>query len=75
MLLRGWSKTAIVVVTRNVCGSLMRPQQSFSVTHLKGLDKTGGNVKRDRGLPHLGLLAPRASWLSDTAAGHPRLRP
>ena len=62
-----------VIATCEVCGLLMRPQQSFSVAHLKGLDKTGGDLKRDRALPRLGLLAPSAAWLSDTAAGHPRL--
>jgi len=62
-----------VIATCEVCGLLMRPQQSFSVAHLNGLDKTGGDLKRDRALPRLGLLAPSAAWLSDTAAGHPRL--
>ena len=62
-----------VIATCEVCGLLMGPQQSLSVAHLMGLDETGGNLTRDRGLPRLGLLAPRASWLADTAAGHPRL--
>jgi hypothetical protein len=75
MLLRGWGKTAIVVVTRNVCGLLMWPQQSLSVAHLMGLDKSGDNSTRNRGLPRYGMLIARASWLSDTAAGRPRLRP
>jgi hypothetical protein len=75
MLLRGWGKTAIVVVTRDVCGLLMWPQQSLSVAHLMGLDKSGDNSTRNRGLPRYGMLIARASWLSDTAAGHPRLRP
>ena len=62
-----------VIATCEVCGLLMGPQQSLSVAHLMGLDKTAGNLTRNRGLPRPGLLAPRASWLADTAAGHPRL--
>ena len=62
-----------VIATCEVCGLLMGPQQSLSVANLIGLAKTGGNLTCNRGLPRLGLLTPRASWLSDTAAGHPRL--
>ena len=51
---------------------LMGPQQRLSVPHLMGLHETAGNLTRDRGLPRFGLLAPRASCLADTAAGHPR---
>ena len=62
-----------VIATCNDRGLLLGPQQSLSVAHLMGLDETAGNLTSDRGLPRLGLLAPRASWLADTAAGHPRL--
>ncbi len=72
-MLTGLAEAAIVVATCKVCGFLMGPQQSLSVTYLMGLAKTAGNLTRDRGLPRLGWLEPRASWHTDTAAGHPRL--